>query len=81
MRIKAPTTRNGGFRKGTGGLRKGLTPSLETWTKITRVLVHGSIKNGSAASDLPPEGPKQERWGDLTHLEHISKLALRTTKN
>ena len=22
----------------------------------------GSIQNGSAAPDLPPEGPKKERW-------------------
>ena len=32
---------------------------------------HGSIENGSAASDLPPEGPKTKRWADLTHLEGL----------
>ena len=41
----------------------------------------GTIKNGSAASDLPPEGPKKKSWADLTHLAHISKLALGTIKN
>ena len=25
----------------------------------------GTIKNGSAASDLPPEGPKKKSWADL----------------
>ena len=35
----------------------------------------GSIKNGSAASDLPPEGLKKERWADLTHLVHVADLA------
>ena len=35
----------------------------------------GSIENGSAASDLPPEGPKKERWADLTHLAHVEELA------
>ena len=33
----------------------------------------GSIKNGSAASDLPPEGSKKKSWSDLTHLAHFAK--------
>ena len=36
---------------------------------------HGSIENGSAASDLPPEGSKKERWADLAHLAHFEELA------
>ena len=35
----------------------------------------GSMKNVSAASDLPPEGPKKKRWADLTHLAHFEELA------
>ena len=33
----------------------------------------GSIKNGSAASDLPPEGSKKKSWADLTHLAPFAK--------
>ena len=36
---------------------------------------HGSIENGSAASDLPPEGSKKKRWADLAHLAHFGNLA------
>ena len=28
----------------------------------------GSMKNGSAASDLPPEGSKKKRWVDLRNF-------------
>ena len=35
----------------------------------------GTIKNESAASDLPSEGPKKKRWADLTHLAHFEELA------
>ena len=31
----------------------------------------GTIKNGSAASDLRPEGPKKERWVDLCKISMI----------
>ena len=33
----------------------------------------GTIKNGSAASDLPPEGSKKKSWSDLAHLAHFAK--------
>ena len=33
------------------------------------------IENGSAACDLPPEGPKKKSWADLTHLAHFADLA------
>ena len=33
----------------------------------------GSIKNGSAASDLPPEGSKKKSWADLMHVVHLAK--------
>ena len=36
-------------------------------------LSFGTIENGSAASDLPPEGPKKKSWADLTHLAHFAK--------
>ena len=26
-------------------------------------------------SDLPPKGPKNESWADLTHLAHFEELA------
>ena len=42
------------------------------FTKITEI-DHGSIENGSAASDLPPEGPKKKKSVDLTHLAHFAK--------
>ena len=35
----------------------------------------GTIENGSAACDLPPEGPKKKSWADLTHLAHLADLA------
>ena len=54
---------------------------LETCRPEISKLDLGTIKNGSAASDLPPEGPKKKSWADLTHLAHISKLALGTIKN
>ena len=54
---------------------------LETCRSEISKLDLGTIKNGSAASDLPPEGPKKKSWADLTHLAHISKLALGTIKN
>ena len=31
------------------------------------------MENGSAVSDLPPEGQKKERWTDLTYLVHFAK--------
>ena len=54
---------------------------LETCRPEISKLDLGTIKNGSAASDLPPEGPKKKSWAVLTHLAHISKLALETIKN
>ena len=36
-------------------------------------LSFGTIENGSAASDLPPEGSKKKSWADLTHLAHFAK--------
>ena len=33
----------------------------------------GTIKNGSAASDLPPKGSKKKSWADLTHLARFAK--------
>ena len=33
----------------------------------------GTIENGSAASDLPPEGSKKKSWADLTHVAHFAK--------
>ena len=36
-------------------------------------LSFGTIENGSAASDLPPEGSKKKSWADLAHLEHFAK--------
>ena len=31
----------------------------------------GTIKNGISTSDLPPEGPKKERRGNLSNLSKI----------
>ena len=45
--------------------RLGLSRSAE--------LSFGTIENGSAASDLPPEGSKKKSWDDLTHLAHSAK--------
>ena len=46
---------------------------LETRRPEISKLDLGTIKNGSAASDLPPEGPKKKNWADLTHLTHFAK--------
>ena len=35
----------------------------------------GTIKNESAASDLPPEGPPKERWVDLCKISMIWRAA------
>ena len=35
----------------------------------------GTIKNGSAASDLPPEGPPKERWVELNKISMIWRPA------
>ena len=35
----------------------------------------GAIKNGSAASDLPPKGPQKERWVDLRKISMIWRPA------
>ena len=42
---------------------------------------NASIKNGSAASDLPPEDSKKKSWADLTHLAHLTKLSLGNINN
>ena len=34
-----------------------------------------TIKNGSAMSDLPPEGQKKKSWADLMHWTHLTHLA------
>ena len=31
----------------------------------------GTIKNETAASDLPPEGPPKERWVELSKISRI----------
>ena len=49
-------------------VRKKLWADLRNGGQQFSKIYLGSIKNGSAASDLPPEGPKKERWADLTHL-------------
>ena len=46
-----------------------------TFPTFSSKIEHGSIENGSAVSDLPPEGPKKERWADLAHLAHFGNLA------
>ena len=46
---------------------------LETCRPEISKLDLGSIENGSAASDLPPEGPKKKDWADLMHLAHFAK--------
>ena len=46
---------------------------LETCRPEISKLDLGTIENGSAASDLPPEGPKKKSWADLTHLAHFAK--------
>ena len=48
---------------------------LETCRPEISEIDIGTIKNGFAASDLPPEGPKKKRWADLTHLVHFADLA------
>ena len=48
---------------------------LETCRPEISKLDLGTIENGSAACDLPPEGPKKKSWADLTHLAHFADLA------
>ena len=38
-------------------------------------LALGTIKNESAASDLPPKGPPKERWVDLCKISMIWRAA------
>ena len=42
-------------------------------------LSFGTIGNGSAASDLPPEGPKKKSWAELAHIS--PKVSFRTIEN
>ena len=48
---------------------------LETCRPEISKLDLGTIKNETAASDLPPKGPKKKSWADLTHLAHFADLA------
>ena len=48
---------------------------LETCRPEISKLDLRTIENGSAACDLPSEGPKKKSWADLTHLVHFADLA------
>ena len=55
-----------------GSEKRALGCFMQCRSKMSKIDL-GSIKNGSAASDLPPEGSKKKSWADLTHLEHFAK--------
>ena len=50
-----------GYRR----FRRPLPLVARRWSLNNSKLDRGSIENGSAAFDLPPEGPKKERLGKM----------------
>ena len=47
---------------------------FETWRQNNSKVDFGSIENGCAAFDLPPEGQKKERWAISRTVNEITRI-------
>ena len=56
-------------RRGTSRFR-----GFETWRQNNSKVNFGSIENGCAAFDLPPEGQKKERWAISRTVNEIMRI-------
>ena len=54
--------------------REVISRNFEKMKKMLKFYL-GTIKNESAASDLPPEGPPKQRWVELSRISMIWRPA------